>query len=406
MKANDVYRPAFESKKRYLILVGGAGSGKSVFAAQKICYRAWNEPKHKILVARKVQKTIKRSVYPLVKETLNDLLITYAENKTDLDLTLSNGNQILFTGLDDSEKIKSIHGITSIWMEEMSEFEEQDFEQLDLRLRGQTERYKQIIGTLNPVSQYLWQNRRFFQSNEPDALTMVTTYKDNVFIDREYIKKLERMRETNPQLWQIYGEGKWGVLEGQIYNWIIVESLPNSWDEQWFGLDFGFSVDPAALIMVYRKADRYYIDEMIYQTGMTNSDLIAAMKDWGVSEDAEIYADSAEPKSIEEISRAGYNIHPTSKAPNYKQTAIDYVKSLNVSVLRGSTNVIKEMQGYCWKKTRDGRATGQPAECNDHAMDAILYALYSHGKRYGNSNSDMAGVLDFTAPEFSGFRES
>lgn len=165
---NDIYYPLYKDTSRYLVLYGGAGSGKSVFAAQKILVRMLTEQPHRFLVARKVARTLRFSVFSLFQDMIAQWELTplFKVNKSDMTITCINGNQILFAGLDDPEKLKSIAGITGIWIEEASELEQKDFQQLDLRLRGPTKYYKQIILTFNPISALHWLKKVFLISRK------------------------------------------------------------------------------------------------------------------------------------------------------------------------------------------------------------------------------------------------
>ena len=209
--------------KRYLILWGGAGSGKSVFAAQKLIYRIVTEPGHRFLCVRKVAATIRESQFALIKSVIRqwglDKLFSIPKGSGDMTITyLPNGSQILFTGLDDAEKLKSITDITGIWIEEPSEISQEEFQQLDMRLRGITPNYKQIILTFNPIIAGHWLQQYWFEMQQPKALTIKTTYRDNQFIDPEYRDIIEAMKKTNPNWYKVYGLGEWGVYEGQFFN--------------------------------------------------------------------------------------------------------------------------------------------------------------------------------------------
>lgn len=213
IKYNDHFSPCFMSEHRYLILKGGAGSGKSVFAAQKIVGRIINEPSHRILIMRKVSNTIRESVWALIKNTFeqfgHDHLIRV--NKTDRVIEyIPNGNQLLFAGVDDPEKLKSITGITGAWCEEITEFDESDIDQLDLRLRGETKWFKQIIGTFNPIDEQHWIKAKFFDNQDDDTFTHESTFRDNHFLDSEYKRILLNRFKSNPNWFNIYVNGKWG----------------------------------------------------------------------------------------------------------------------------------------------------------------------------------------------------
>lgn len=220
-RVNDIYYPLIFNESRYLVLYGSAGSGKSVFITQKILYRMLSEQghNHKFLIIRKVAKTIRESVFAEVKNTIAawDMIKLFKVNKTDMTITCLNGNTIIFAGLDDVEKLKSISGITGIWIEEASEVDQADLQQLDLRLRGKTHFYKQIIISFNPVSILHWLKEFFFDRPPKNCRTLKTTYKDNRFLDQEYIDVLLALKDKDPYYYMVYALGEWGVIGKTIF---------------------------------------------------------------------------------------------------------------------------------------------------------------------------------------------
>lgn len=187
VEVNPVYKPLYHNQSRYLILYGGAGSGKSVFASQKIAIRAVSENRHRFLIIRKVATTLRESVFKRFAGVISDMNLSneWEINKTEMKFTHESGNEIMCMGLDDPEKLKSIEGVTGIWVEEATELSEEDLDQLDLRLRGTTQNYKQIIITFNPIDENHWLKSRFFDIDDPWATTVKTTFRDNKFIDEE-----------------------------------------------------------------------------------------------------------------------------------------------------------------------------------------------------------------------------
>ncbi len=212
LQVNDCYIPYLDNRKRYLHFWGGSGSGKSVFAAQKVILRIVSEKPHRILCIRKVANTLRSSVYQLLKDTILDmgLMGEFTINKSEMRFIHISGNEILLAGLDDVEKLKSIAGITSIWVEEATELLVGDFDQLDLRLRGETVTYKQIIFTYNPINENHWIKSRFHDSPQGNFDCLRTTFKDNHFIDDEYRTILEQKASSSPNLYRIYYLGEWG----------------------------------------------------------------------------------------------------------------------------------------------------------------------------------------------------
>lgn len=217
--SNDLFYPLYKNKDRYLVLMGGGGSGKSVFTAQKIIVRMLSEKKHRFLILRKVKITLRESVFSELKAVISrwGLAKLFKINESDLRIRCVNGNEILFAGLDDVEKLKSIHGVTSVWIEEASEISPEDFRQLDIRLRGKTLNYKQMIITFNPIDVNHWLKKEFFDRKKPNCTRLHSTYKDNKFLDTEAIAVLEGFKETDPYFYEVYALGQWGVLGKTVF---------------------------------------------------------------------------------------------------------------------------------------------------------------------------------------------
>lgn len=216
IRFNKAYKQALISKHRYLVLKGGAGSGKSIAAVQKIILRVTTERGHRILCVRKVATTIRNSMYQLIIDKLVEygIFSEFVINKQEMRFTHTpTGNEILCSGMDDPEKIKSIAGITSVWCEEATELDELDFNQLELRVRGETDNYKQFIITFNPISDQHWLKRRFFDAPDDEVYILHTTYKDNSFLDKDYIHHLTERVKSNANLYKVYVLGEWGKVD-------------------------------------------------------------------------------------------------------------------------------------------------------------------------------------------------
>lgn len=217
---NYTFIPLFADTHRFLVLKGGGGSGKSIFAGRKILERAVSEPGHRFLVCRKVGKTIRNSCFEQLKGQLSQFYshVRYKVNESDMRIEFANGSKILFSGLDDVEKLKSIYNITGIWIEEATELLESDFNQLNIRLRGETKYYKQIIITFNPVSIKHWLKKRFFDRHDPDATVHESTYLDNRFLPEEDKRTLENFKNTDLYYYMVYCLGQWGVTGKSVFN--------------------------------------------------------------------------------------------------------------------------------------------------------------------------------------------
>ncbi len=219
-ETNETFLPLFLDEHRYLVLKGGGGSGKSIFAGRKVLERCIREPGHRWLVCRKVARTLRDSCFAQLRGQLAEHYpgVGARVSKSELGIAFPNGSQILFAGLDDPEKLKSIYAITGVWIEEASELREGDFNQLDIRLRGKTRYYKQMILTFNPVSASHWLKKRFFDTPDPRARVHESTYKDNRFLDREAAATLEGFRDTDEYYYTVYCLGRWGVTGRTVFN--------------------------------------------------------------------------------------------------------------------------------------------------------------------------------------------
>jgi len=357
--------------KEVLISYGGAGSGKSFSTAQNIILRALEESNKRILITRKTLPALRVSCLQLIKDLLNEYEIPYELNKSELEMRIGS-NQILFKSLDNPEKIKSAE-FNYIWAEEATELTHQDYLQLRLRLRRKNELKNQLIMTLNPIDQFHWIRTQVLDAPGEEIASLQSNYKMNPFLSKEYIEQLEGLAEIDENYYRIYALGEWGVLQNLIYsNWDVVDKTPETYDEIVYGLDFGY-INPTCLVEVRIKENEVWARELVYQSHLTNSDLIELMKS-KVDKRKAIYADSAEPQRIEEIYQAGFNIYPAEKSVKF---GIDKVKQYKLHILEDSINLIKEIRSYKWKEDKEGRILEEPVKFNDHAMDAMRYALAS-----------------------------
>lgn len=365
-----------KSKSRVNVLYGGAGSGKSYAMAQFLILYKLAERNKTILVTRKTNPALKISAYQLILSLLNEYRIPFSQNKADQIVEVGT-NRIFFKSMDDPEKIKSAE-FNYIWMEEATEFTVDDYRQLRLRLRRHTDTRNQMFLTFNPISKNNWVYKEFFETKHTDVSILKTTYKDNPFLDPEYIKTLENLINEDKSYYQVYALGEFVSLKGTIYsNYEITSEIPDHFDEVIYGLDFGYN-NPTALIKIGFLDERIYILEEMYDRGLTNADLIDQLRRIVNPPNASIYADAAEPARIEEIKRAGFNIYPAAK--NVKD-GIDYVKRKMLHISPECVNTIKEIESYKWKQDKNGNVLDEPVKFMDHAMDAMRYAIYMHAKQ-------------------------
>ena len=381
---NETYYPyLLDYKHRYEVYYGGAGSGKSVFVAQKLIFKALNQ-KRKILVIRKVGTTLKDSVFQLINDTLKEWKIynLCQVNLSTYTITLPNDSVFLFKGLDDREKIKSITDITDIWCEEATELAEDDYTQLDLRLRA-LKPDLQLICSFNPVSKANWVYKKWFASSaQPNGDTFIlkTTYKDNRFLPKAYINALEEKQQTNYSYYKIYALGEFCSLDKLVFsNWETADFDNREINGVLLvGLDFGFINDTTALVasLLDQENKRLYIFKEWGATGKTNKEIADVITALGFSKSV-IIADSAEPKSIEELRRDGISrIRESIKGKDSVIHGIQKLQNYKIIVHPTCEKIITEFENYSWKKDKQsGEYINQPIDEFNHFIDALRYSL-------------------------------
>ena len=381
---SPVFVPLFKDQSRYQIAWGGAGSGKSHIVARKILYRLLKEKdvKHNMLVIRKVDRTIKRSVFTLVRNIISrwGLVSEFGINLTDKTIIYKpTGSQIMFSGLDDVEKLKSIEGVTSIWVEEATELLQEDFEQLDLRLRGDHGCLKQIIMTLNPISEQHWIKKIFFDDPISGVFTLKTTYLDNAFIDDEYKMVMENKKKTNPRYYGIYALGNWGTAEGLVFNRVTQRLIRT--DEitgliRVQGLDYGYTNDPTAFHESYVDMERQviYVYDGFYEKGLSNAEIAQRIKDMLAHKNKTI-ADSSEPKSNDYIKAKGVRVEGAAKGKDSINNGIDFILEFEIIVNAHLVEFMTEFNNYAWAVDKDGKPTNKPCDDFNHFLDSLRYSM-------------------------------
>ena len=385
---NDVYIPhLLDYSKRYEIYYGGAGSGKSYFVAQKLVYKALSS-RRKILVLRKVGRTVKNSVFQLILDTLVQFKIKEKckINKTDFSIELPNGSLFLCSGLDDPEKIKSITGLTDAWLEEATEFAQDDFNQIDLRIRDPYAKNQQIILSFNPVSKANWAYLQFFADNEElnDFRTRVeivkSNYLNNPHLPQQYIDSLLMLKATNPVYYGIYALGDFGSLDKLVYsNWQSFDFKREDIKGQLLcGLDFGYTNDPTAFVagILVPEENRIYVFKEWGGTGYLNDAIAAQIQEMGFAKST-IMADAAEQKSIDEIKRLGiYRIKPCVKGQGSVLQGIQKLQQYELIIHPDCKEIINELQNYSWEKDKQtNEYINKPVDKFNHYLDALRYSL-------------------------------
>lgn len=291
-------------------------------------------------------------------------------NKTDYTYTFETGSKIEFFSADQPGKVRGPRRDV-LFINEANNIPFETYTQLDIRTK------KIILMDWNPVSEFWFYTE--LQPNKELEIDFITlTYKDNEALDESIVQAIES-RRSNKRFWQVYGLGQLGEAEGRIYtDWAIIDEIPHEARLTRYGLDFGYSNDPSAILAIYEYNGGFIIDEITYRKGLHNKQLADIFKNL---DHALVIADSAEPKSIDEISSYGISILPSKKGKDSVSQGIQYVQNQRISLTKRSINTIKEYRNYLWEIDKDGKMLNTPEGGFDHSMDALRYAINSMVKQ-------------------------
>ena len=388
------YKSFWNFKGRYKVVKGSRASKKSKTTALWIIYNMMKYKNANTLVVRKVFRTLKDSCYSDLRWAINRFQVQdYWEFKeSPLEITYKpTGQKILFRGFDDPLKITSISvsvgSLCWCWIEEAYELtDETAFNMLDESIRGIVEEplFKQIIISFNPWNERHWLKSRFFDKVDDNILALTTNYQCNEWLDDADKKLFEDMKKNNPRRYQVAGLGNWGIVDGLVYeNW---QELEFDWREilnkrqkakAVFGLDFGYTNDPAAFfcgILDQEQKEIYVFDE-IYQKGMQNTAIYNNIEKLSFKKEI-IVADSAEPKSIDHLKGLGlYRIKASKKGKDSINAGIQFIQDFKIFIHPRCVNFLTEISNYAWDKDKFGKAVNKPIDDFNHLMDAMRYAL-------------------------------
>ena len=413
VKMNPSFKEVDRSKKRYIVMKGSAGSGKSVDTANNYILRLMKDKGRNLVCIRKADITNRDSTYAELTGAIYKMFGDKADKywgikQSPLQLTCkANGNQIIFRGVNDEkqrEKLKSITfqkgKLTDVWIEEATEITQADFEIIDDRLRGELPegQFYQIRMTFNPVNKNHWIKKVFFDIPDDNVMTHHSTYLDNRFIDDAYKARMERRKIVDPEGYQIYGLGEWGEIGGLIlHNWEVKDiSLNlNDYDDIAIGQDFGFNHANAILILGI-KDDNIYILNEVYVFEKETAEIIPLAIEAGIPMNKEMWCDSAEPDRIKTWKNAGFRAKCVDKGGSQGsvKAQIDWLKGIvkkdktikrMIYVHPQCVNTIKELQQWKWKKDeRTGEYLDEPVAFQDDAMAALRYGIERWRKKKKN----------------------
>lgn len=361
-----------DTSKRIRAVAGGTSASKTISILLILIDKAQSDK------TPKLTSVVAESTPHLKRGAMRDFLDImkahgyYKEenwNRTDSIYTFETGSQIEFFGVDAADKLRGARR-DRLFINEANNVTYGAFNELEVRTRDE------VWLDWNPTNEFWFYTD--LQNSRDDIDFLTVTYKDNEALDQSTVDTIEA-RKANKQWWRVYGLGLLGEHEARIYkDWQIIDEIPHEARLERYGLDFGYSNDPTALVAVYKYNNGWILHEELYKTGMTNQQIADYLKS---IRQALVVADSAEPKSIDEIKLEGITIIPTTKGPGSLNQGIQWVQGERVSVTKQSTNLIKEYRNYMWKEDRDGKLLNAPEPMWDHALDAVRYALTSFQTR-------------------------
>jgi len=381
----------FALRKRIRVVAGGTSASKTISILLWMIQRAQQNPNELLSVVSETFPHLKRGA-------MRDFLLIMEEhkyfkpdrwNKTDCIYTFENGSRLEFFSADQPGKVRGPRR-DILFINEANNVSYEIYTQLEVRTK------KIIWLDFNPVQEF-WAYTELIGRVDCDFITL--TYKDNEGLDQNIVQAIES-RQHNKNWWKVYGLGELGEAEGRVYtNWQLIDETPHEARLERRGLDFGYSNDPSALVSIYYYNGGYIIDENLYQKGLSNkqiADVILSLPSYQTL----VIADSAEPKSIDELKLYGVNVLPTIKGKDSVTQGIQFVQDQRISVTKQSINLLKEYRNYLWETDKDGKIINEPIGIFNHCMDAIRYGFDSlrpmnredeefYGRDYKNINEGL-----------------
>lgn len=411
ISANSCFREVDRSDKRYIVMKGSAGSGKSVDTAQHYILRLMSDKGRNLVALRKSDITNRDSTFAELTSAIYRIFKDKASlywriNKSPLQMTfIPNGNQIIFRGMNDKrqrEKLKSITFVngklTDVWLEEATEFTQSDFEIIDDRLRGELPKgqFYQIRLTFNPVSKNHWIKKVFFDIKDKNVLAHHSTYLNNRFIDEAYKERMERRKRIDPDGYRIYGLGEWGEIGGIILSNYVIEEFDTSFERFDYMVnaqDFGYNHANCIGEIGFKDGELFLCKE-IYVFGKDTSEIIELANKNNFQKDLTMWCDSAEPDRIKMWRKAGYKARPVKKEPNSVKAQIDYLKQLKIHIHPSCVNTIKEITQWKWKKDeKTNTYLDEPVNFFDDAMAMLRYSVESERRGRTKLNRNIIGGI-------------
>lgn len=367
-KTSSLYEANLNCTADVIVNQGGTSSGKTYSILQVLFTKAAQSRDQVITVVGQDIPNLKVGALRDAKDifyssdVLKSMVLGY--NSTDRIFTFHNGSIIEFKSYEDAQDAKSGKR-DYLFVNEINGIQQNIYTELALRTK------KQVFIDYNP-NEHFWVHDSIIPQESTQLF--ISDHRHNPFVADKIRQKIESIKDVDKELWKVYARGLTGKVEGLIFpNCTIVQRVPEGAKSVGKGLDFGFTNDPTTNVAVYLNAGELWLDELIYETGLTNPDIVKRFAEVGITRSDEVIADSAEPKSIEEIHRLGYNIKPALKGPDSIKNGIDILKRYKINITARSKNLIKEQKSYKWATDKDGKQLNIPIGIYNHCWDAVRY---------------------------------
>lgn len=366
MKQSSTYYHVKQSKSRIQVHQGGTRSGKTYSILKVLVEYCWHNKNAGQVI------TICRKTFPSLRASSMRDFFEIVESQNWYNPALHNksegtyklfGNLVEFISVDQPQKVRG-RKRDVLYINEANEVSLEDWRQLILRTK------ERVIIDFNPSDEFHWIYDQVL--TRPDVEFFKTTYKDNPFLDQNTIDEIERLKDVDDNFWRVYGLGERGTSKATIFtHYKEVDQIPEQFKLYNIGLDFGYTNDPTSIVEIWSDGEGYLMNEVVYSTGMSNQEIAKVLREYNVP----VVADSAEPKSIDEIHKYGVNIHPCLKGADSVRSGIQFMKSKPLYITSRSVNGIKELRNYKYHEDKNGKITNQPVDAFNHFIDASRYAI-------------------------------
>ena len=364
MKLAKTYYQVKGSKARVQVHQGGTRSGKTYSILTALIELCFHNRGQVVTIARKTFPALRASAMRDFFEILNREGIYNPDlhNKSEATYQLF-GNLVEFISVDQPQKVRG-RKRNVLFINEANELNLEDWRQLLFRTTGK------ILIDYNPSDEFHWIYDQVLTRDDVEFFQ--TTYKDNPFLEPQVVEEIERLREVDENFWRVYGLGERGTSRSTVFtHWKETTEIPEGYKLVNYGLDFGFTNDPTAVVACYSDGRGFLFDEKLFRTGLSNREIYQLCKEFG---SVPVIADSSEPKSIHELHGYGLNVHPARKGPDSVRAGIQYLQSKPLLVTSSSANLIKELRNYKWREDKNGKVLNEPVDMFNHTLDAMRYA--------------------------------